>query len=102
MKTRTYAAALAVALTGLIPYAAWAQVTVVDNFTQGSAAVAWVPFNGACLTAGDGTGTIPACVGLPYYTEPLVGGATGLQWVRARCVSPTDFRAATTKMAPLF
>ena len=78
MKTRTYAAALAVALTGLIPYAAWAQVTVVDNFTQGSAAVAWVPFNGACLTAGDGTGTIPACVGLPYYTEPLVGGATGL------------------------
>jgi type IV pilus assembly protein PilY1 len=78
MKTKFYAAAWAVALTGLIPCAAWAQVTVVDDFTQAAAAVAWVPFNGACLTAGNGSGTVPACVGLPYYTEPLVGGATGV------------------------
>jgi type IV pilus assembly protein PilY1 len=78
MKTKFYAVALAVALTGLVPCAAWAQVTVVDDFTQNKAAVAWVPFNGACLTAGDGSGTVPACVGLPYYTETLVGGASGL------------------------
>jgi len=78
MKTKFYAAAWAVALTGLIPAAAWAQVTVVDDFTQGQAAVSWKPFNGACLTAGNGGGSIPACVGLPYYTEPLVGGATGV------------------------
>ena len=78
MKTRFNAAALTLALTGLIPCAAWAQVTVVDDFTQNKAAVSWKAFNGACLTAGDGSGTIPACVGLPYYTEPLVGGASGL------------------------
>ena len=77
MNIKSYAAAWAVALTGLIPAAAIAQVTVVDDFTQGQAAVSWVPFNGACLTAGTGAGSIPACVGLPYYTEPLVGGATG-------------------------
>jgi len=78
MKTKFYAAAWAVALIGLIPCATQAQVTVVDDFTQGAAAVPWVPFNGACLTAGNGSGTVPACVGLPYYTEALVGGATGL------------------------
>jgi type IV pilus assembly protein PilY1 len=78
MKTKFYAAAFAVALIGLIPFATQAQVTVVDDFTQGSAAVPWVPFNGACLTAGNGSGTVPACVGLPYYTEALVGGATGV------------------------
>src|SRR6202043_2767791 len=58
--------------------AAWAQVTVVDDFTQGQAAVSWKPFNGACLTAGNGGGSVPACVGLPYYSEQLVGGATGV------------------------
>jgi type IV pilus assembly protein PilY1 len=77
MKAKIYAAAWAVALTGLMPCAAWAQVTVTDDFTQGAASVNWVPFNGACFTAGTGSGTIPACVGLPYYTETLVGGATG-------------------------
>jgi type IV pilus assembly protein PilY1 len=77
MKAKFYAAAWAVALTGLVPCAAWAQVTVTDDFTQGAASVNWVPFNGACLTAGNGSGTIPACSGLPYYTEPLTGGATG-------------------------
>jgi type IV pilus assembly protein PilY1 len=78
MKTKFYAAAWTVALIGLIPCALHAQVTVTDDFTQAAAAVSWVPFNGACLTAGNGSGTVPACVGLPYYTEALVGGATGL------------------------
>ena len=78
MNIKLHAAAWAVALSGLMPCAAWAQVTVVDDFTQGSATVNWVPFNGACLTAGNGSGTVPACVGLPYYTEQLVGGTSGL------------------------
>src|SRR5450755_3225943 len=77
MKTKFYAAALAITLGGLSPCAAWAQVTVTDDFTQGEAAVKWKAFNGACLTAGDGGVTIPACVGLPYYTEALVGGTSG-------------------------
>lgn len=77
MKANFTVTAVAVAFAGLIPAAAWAQVTVSDDFTKGSAAVSWVPFNGACLTAGNGTGTIPACVGLPYYSEQLVGGVSG-------------------------
>src|ERR1017187_1213625 len=77
MKTHYSVAAWAVVLAGFVPSAAWAQLTVTDNFTGVSATASWVPFNGACLTAGNGSGTIPACVGLPYYTETLVGGATG-------------------------
>jgi type IV pilus assembly protein PilY1 len=79
MKTKLHAAAWAAALIGLTPAVSWAQVTVVDDFTQAQAAVNWVPFNGACLTAGSGSGSVPACVGLPYYgTEQLVGGASGV------------------------
>ena len=77
MKTNYSFAAWAIVLAGLAPVAGWGQVVVTDDFTKGSATASWKPFNGACLTAGDGSGTIPACVGLPYYTEPLVGGATG-------------------------
>ncbi|MHB1655107.1 MAG: PilC/PilY family type IV pilus protein [Burkholderiales bacterium] len=34
---------------------------IQDNFTGASSANAWIPLNYACLTAGDGTGSIPAC-----------------------------------------
>src|SRR6202050_589699 len=77
MKANSYAAAWVVALSSLIPASASAQVTVTDNFTGGAASVRWGPFNGACLTAGTGSGTIPPCVGLPYYREQLVGGVGG-------------------------
>jgi type IV pilus assembly protein PilY1 len=78
MKANFTATAFAVAFAGLVPAAALAQVTVADDFTKGSAALSWVPFNGACLTAGNNTGTIPACVGLGYYGgEQLVGGTSG-------------------------
>src|SRR6266516_2865870 len=68
------AGALGMALCG----GAYAQVTVQDDFTGTSDTNNWKTFNGACLTAGNGTGNIPKCVGLPYYgSESLVGGATG-------------------------
>ena len=52
--------------------------TTNDDFTQASDSNAWQTFNGACLTAGNGTGNIPACVGLPYYRGQIqIGGANG-------------------------
>jgi type IV pilus assembly protein PilY1 len=54
------------------------QLTVSDDFTQASAQNNWATFDGACLTAGDGTGTIPKCDGLGYYKgQTLVGGTSG-------------------------
>ena len=41
---------------------------VSDNFTGTSATLQWAPFNGACLTAGNGTGSIPQCSTLSYYS----------------------------------
>jgi type IV pilus assembly protein PilY1 len=54
---------------------ATATVTVTDNFTGASASQDWVPYKDACLTAGGGTGTIPACSsgGLP---APSPGSTT--------------------------
>src|SRR5450631_3327863 len=77
MKTNYSVASWVIMLAALAPVAAWAQLAVTDDFTKGSANTSWKAFNGACLTAGDGSGTVPACVGLLYYTEPLVGGVSG-------------------------
>ena len=57
---------------------AYAQVVVSDDFTQANDPNNWKTFNGACLTAGDGTGSIPKCIGLPYYgAQAQVGGNSG-------------------------
>ena len=57
---------------------AHAQVVINDTLTGASSSYQWVPLNGACLTAGNNTGTIPACSGLAYYgTQTQVGGTTG-------------------------
>jgi len=62
-------------LTGI---GAQAQVVINDTLTGASSSYQWVPLNGACLTAGNNTGTIPACVGLTYYgSQTQVGGTTG-------------------------
>src|ERR1700722_20782826 len=72
-----------VALTLALPASAWAQtqITIQDDFTQAAAQNNWVTYDGACLTAGNGSGTVPACVGLAYYAtqgaQAWVGGATG-------------------------
>ncbi|MDB6047206.1 MAG: putative type-4 fimbrial biosis protein precursor [Gammaproteobacteria bacterium] len=82
MNYRKYTALLAISLATALPVAAWAQVTVGDDFTLASDTNDWVTSTGACLTAGDGTGKIPACVGLPYYqqkgAQTLVGGTSGV------------------------
>ncbi|MFI4867928.1 MAG: pilus assembly protein [Steroidobacterales bacterium] len=69
----------ATVLVALTPVAAWAQLQVKDTFTGAASTFNWQAFNGACLTAGNNTGNIPACFGLSYYGgEQLVGGASGL------------------------
>ena len=53
-----------------------ASVVLKDNFTGSSASLSWVALNGACLTAGNGTGSIPACNGLAYYGNQTQVGLT--------------------------
>jgi type IV pilus assembly protein PilY1 len=49
-----------------------------DDFTQANDTNSWKTFDGACLTAGDGTGSIPACIGLKYYgSQVQIGGNSG-------------------------
>lgn len=75
----------------LLPVSALAQLVVSDTLTGPTSSFKWNPTGGACLTAGTatltktplatGNSSLPACVGLPYYTTTkpttLVGGATG-------------------------
>jgi type IV pilus assembly protein PilY1 len=71
-------AALIGALCMAMPWFAHAQATASDDFTKANDTNSWKTFGGACLTAGDGTGSIPACVGLPYYQNQIqVGGSKG-------------------------
>lgn len=60
MRFQTIIARLAVCLL-LTPVLAPAQ-TISDNFVGAASSYSWTPLQGACLTAGDTTGTIPACV----------------------------------------
>src|SRR3974390_3207448 len=79
MNSKRFLATLILALAAALPAAVWAQSSqiITDDFTKNAASGNWAAFNGACLTAGDGTGTIPACIGLSYYSETLVGGYKG-------------------------
>src|SRR6204780_1893062 len=78
MNTRLSARVCATALVALAPAAAWPQLQIQDNFTGASSTYNWQTFNGACLTAGNNSGNIPACAGLAYYGgQTMVGGVTG-------------------------
>lgn len=70
---------VSVLLSGLVAGSAWAQSTTVlqDNFTGTSANLDWTALGGACLTAGDNTGSIPACNGLAYYGSQTQTGLSG-------------------------
>ena len=63
---------------GVFTFNAYAQLIISDTLTGTSSSYDWQSLAGACLTAGNNSGTIPACVGLPYYSgKTLVGGAAG-------------------------
>jgi type IV pilus assembly protein PilY1 len=84
-------------LVVLAPVAAFAQSTnnLNEDFTSGTTSNSWFYFNGACLTAGSGTGGsnpgqsvgtdskgnatyyLPGCTKSSYYSETLVGGENG-------------------------
>ena len=78
MTKRILITALILAAAALAPRPSWAQTTVSANFTgasvTGTNGNSWTPYLGACLTAGDNAGAIPACVGSSYY-------GTGQNWV---------------------
>lgn len=75
---RTFRLPLLLAATLGAGNLASAEQAIQDTLTGASTSFDWIHLNGACLTAGDGTGKIPACVGLPYYNgKTLVGGTTG-------------------------
>ncbi|MGJ7528324.1 PilC/PilY family type IV pilus protein [Variovorax sp. GB1P17] len=79
-RLRTLLACLVCMLAGA-PWSAHAQLIISDTLTGASSTYDWTALNGACLTAGNDTGPIPACIGkLTYYTDRnslLVGGTTG-------------------------
>jgi type IV pilus assembly protein PilY1 len=68
MKHHAHPIRIVAAWLALLPALAAAQsaaptVTVIqDNFTGNASSFSWTALHGACLTAGDATGTIPACV----------------------------------------
>ncbi|MCD4484739.1 hypothetical protein LQR31_09670 [Chromobacterium vaccinii] len=62
--------------SSLWPHAAGA-VTVSDNFTGGGAQLNWLVFGGACMTAGTGSGTIPACGSKDPSGNTQIGGYGG-------------------------
>lgn len=67
---------LLMALAGvLVACGASAQTVYQDNFTGNAAKLNWVPLADACLTAGDGTGSIPSCASKSLPTDPTSNGA---------------------------
>ncbi|WP_158253762.1 pilus assembly protein [Chromobacterium alticapitis] len=68
--------ALSLLLAALWPACAHA-IVVGDNFTGGSAQLNWKVFGGACLTAGSGSGSIPACGSTDPSGNAQVGGNNG-------------------------
>jgi type IV pilus assembly protein PilY1 len=66
------------AFLSLLPFSSQSQLVISDTLTGAASNYDWQALNGACLTAGNNTGNIPACVGLPYYAgKTQVGGITG-------------------------
>ncbi|MEP6502625.1 MAG: PilC/PilY family type IV pilus protein [Betaproteobacteria bacterium] len=90
---------------GLHGIAAHAQLIINDTLTGASSSYDWflpgtTTTNAACLTAGDGTGKIPKCVGKAAYSgKTLVGGTTGrlpdLPGYGALRLSNGDWQAGT-------
>ena len=90
---------------GLHGIAAHAQLVINDTLTGASSSYDWglpgtTTTNAACLAAGDGTGSIPKCVGKAAYSgKTLVGGTSGrlpdLPGFGALRLSNGDWQAGT-------
>ena len=81
-RSRKFLGTMLLGMLACAPWAAHAQLIISDTLTGASSSYDWQALNGACLTAGNDTGTIPACIGkkLTYYTQNnslLVGGTNG-------------------------
>lgn len=80
LRTRARLMAIFVGMVALIggSNTARAQLVINDTLTGASSSYNWTSLNGACLTAGNNTGSIPACQGLSYYgSATQVGGTSG-------------------------
>jgi type IV pilus assembly protein PilY1 len=79
MNLKQLRSALALCLLALPACGARAQLVISDTLTGASSSYSWQSIGGACLTAGNNSGSIPACVGLSYYKGTTqVGGVNGL------------------------
>ncbi len=70
------------AFAAIMPVLSVAQNVISEDFTGTTINNSWTAINGACLTAGAASnGSIPSCVGLPYYINNgdsyQVGGQFG-------------------------
>ncbi|MGC0154475.1 pilus assembly protein [Chromobacterium vaccinii] len=52
-------------------------VTIADNFTGAAAQLNWLVFGGACMTAGGGSGSVPACGNKDPSGNAQIGGYAG-------------------------
>jgi type IV pilus assembly protein PilY1 len=92
MNRNSFSIVLAAIVALAAPFAAEAQSSIKEDFTQASTINPWYFFNGACLTAGSATGVepttgaglLPGCttIAASYYNksagEVLVGGNSGV------------------------
>ncbi len=77
-RVRRVRPAIAAAIACVVAPAAFGQLVIKDDFTGATTQNSWTATNGACLTAGNDTGSVPSCSKLKYWNgETLVGGATG-------------------------
>lgn len=81
---------LLLATAAALPGVSRAQLVISDTLTGAASSYDWKALNGACLTAGNNTGSIPACSGLSYYSGKTLVGAPPApcptRWARAPCV----------------
>jgi type IV pilus assembly protein PilY1 len=74
MRINNYILRLAAACVLMTPALGFTQ-TISDNFVGASSTYSWTPLQGACLTAGSGSGTIPACVCNSSVTTMCLSGS---------------------------
>jgi len=54
----------------LIPLMAWSQTLLTENLQGATSSYPWQAIGGACLTAGNNTGSIPSCISTGFMNAP--------------------------------